>query len=202
MIGWCQEQRHDASCRSAGWQGVMTLPRIVALDDAGALTFQVAPEVQRLEGRTMVHLHECAGDAAQHALRHVAGDTFVIKATLLAHGDAEICISVRHDPTTGEETRIVWNRQRNELRCDMSACSRNQNTSHDCYVAPLHVHTGDELQLDIYVDRSIVEIYAGAYTVCSLRVYPLGSAQHTTFTARGEVVVRELVVRAMQGNNQ
>lgn len=201
MIGWCQEQRHDASCRSAGWQGVMTLPRIVALDDAGAMTFRVAPEVQQLEGRTMVHLHECNPIAAQHALRHVAGDTLVIKATLRAHGDAETCISVRQDATTGEETRIYWNRRRNELRCDMQASSLNQNTSHDCYVAPLHINTGDELQLDIYVDRSLIEIYAGAYTVCSLRVYPQGSAQHTTFTAQGDVMVRELIVRTMQGSN-
>lgn len=202
MIGWCQEQRHDSSCRSAGWQGAMTLPRIVALDDAGALTFTVAPEVTALEGQTFTHLHHTDGETVAHAMRHIAGDTLVIKARIHASSDAQVTIGVRHDPQTGERTTITWNRHSNELRCDMGQSSLNQNTSRDCYSTPLHPSVGDMLDLQIYVDRSVIEVYAGQHTVCTLRVYPVGAAQHYTLQSDGEVHFAEFVVRTMHGSNR
>jgi len=197
MIGWCQEQRHDSSCRAAGWQGVMTLPRIIALDDAGALTFTVAPEVANLEGSTMTHGRDLSVRQAQTALAHVAGDSLVIHARIAAHGDARTTFVLRHDPQSGEQTTVTWDRGNNELICDMAQSSINQNTSHDCYRTTLHASVADELELHIYVDHSIIEIYAGAYTVCTLRVYPTHAANRYQITASGDVSINELIVRQM-----
>ncbi|MCX6015552.1 MAG: glycoside hydrolase family 32 protein [Chloroflexales bacterium] len=197
MIGWCQEQRNESSSRAAGWQGVMTLPRIIALDDAGALTFTVAPEVVNLEGSTITHGRDLTVSQAQTSMAHVAGDSLVIHARIAASGDARTIFVLRHDPQSSEQTTVTWDRGRNELVCDMAQSSLNQNTSHDCYRATLHASVADELELHIYIDHSIIEIYAGAYTVCTLRVYPTHAANRYQITASGDVSINELIVRHM-----
>jgi hypothetical protein len=55
----------------------------------------------------------------------------------------------------------------------------------------------DDLQIDVYVDCSLIEVYAGPYTVCSLRVYPKGDAAHIDFRTTGTVEVREFLVHEM-----
>lgn len=197
MIGWCQEQRHESACRAEGWQGVMTLPRILALDDAGQMTYTVAPEVTALEKSTYTHGRQLTLAQAQLALAHVAGDTLAIHANLTATGDTVTTLVLRHDATSGEATTVTWDRGQNCLHMSMAQSSLNQNTSKDTYTAPLHVSVGDTLDLHIYVDRSLIEIYAGAYTVCSLRVYPTHPAQTYAIHATHEIRVNELFVREM-----
>ncbi|MFN5369776.1 MAG: glycoside hydrolase family 32 protein [Roseiflexaceae bacterium] len=197
MIGWCQEQRHESASRAAGWQGVMTLPRILALDDSGHMTYQVAPEVALLEKGTITHGRQLTTAQAALALAHVAGDALVIHTTIRAQEDAVVTLTLRHDPLSGEATTVTWERAQNRLIMSMAHSSLNQNTSAERYVAPLHPSVNDTLELHIYVDRSIIEVYAGIYTVCTLRVYPTHRADRYTLHTHGEVHFDELIVREM-----
>lgn len=196
MIGWCQEQGGEQLNRAMGWSGVMTLPRILAVDNQGALTYTVAPEVKALEADTLVHGKHLNLAQTQTLMRRVAGDSLVIHATIESSSTVEFV--VRHDPTSGEQTCIRWEPSTNELVCDMSQSSHNQNTAHDTYRATLNKADRDMLTLSIYVDRSIIEIYAGAHTVCSLRVYPTHAANRYQITCAHEVTCHELIVRSMR----
>lgn len=196
MIGWCQEQGGDQLSRALGWSGVMTLPRILALDTQGQMTYTVAPEVNALEADTVVHGRDLNLRQAQTLMGHVAGDALVIHATLSRATTAEFV--VRHDPVSGERTSIRWEHDTNELVCDMSASSLNHNCARDIYRATLHENDRETLKLSIYVDRSIIEIYAGAHTVCSLRVYPTHDAHRYQIHGNDTLSVNELVVRRMK----
>ena len=79
----------------------------------------------------------------------------------------------------------------------MAHSSLNQNTAKDTYVIPLHQSVGQTLDLHIYVDRSLIEVYIGKYAVCTLRVYPTHAAQSYALQATGTVNVNELIVRTM-----
>ena len=79
----------------------------------------------------------------------------------------------------------------------MAQSSHNPGTSHDTYRIPLHQRVGDRLVLDVFVDHSLIEVYAGAYTVCSLRVYPNALADRISLRATGTVQVVECVIREM-----
>ena len=107
MIGWCQEQRHESACRAEGWQGVMTLPRIVALDDAGTLTYTVAPEVTALEQDTLIHAREVTVAQAALALAHVHSDCLVIHASFTGSTDATMTMQLRQDVHSGAQTTLV-----------------------------------------------------------------------------------------------
>jgi beta-fructofuranosidase len=196
MIGWCQEQGGEQLNRAIGWSGVMTLPRVLKLDDAGQLTYTVAPEVTALESDTLVHGRRLNRTQSQTLMSHVSGDSLVIHATMSQVANIEFV--VRYDPISGERTSIRWDSDTNVLICDMSQSSLNQNCSHEIYRAALNDKDRAALKLSIYVDRSIIEIYAGDYTVCSLRVYPTHTANRYYIQGADTLTVDELVVRRMQ----
>lgn len=200
MIGWCQEQRSEMACRSDGWQGVMTLPRLLALDDAGDMTYTVAPEVAALHGATLAHGLQLTVAQAQQLCAHVASRTMQVRLTITAAAESRVSLGVRVDPSSGERTTITWDRTGNALVCSMAQSSENLGTSRDSYRIPLHQSVGDTLTLDVYIDHSLVEIYAGPYTVCSLRVYPTALADRIDLTASGDVRIGELLVREMTTN--
>ena len=195
MIGWCQEQRVEQACRAAGWQGAMTLPRVLALDAAGDLTYTVAPECAALEATTIVHAKHVSLHQLQHQLTHVASRTYRVALHLVAHGADAVTLIVRSDPTTGEQTTITWRPPTNELVCSMERSSLNLGTSHDIYTIPLHHSVGSNLSLDVYVDHSLIEVYAGAYTACTLRVYPNGTADRIDVIAQGNVSITDCLVQ-------
>ena len=195
MIGWCQEQRVEQACRAAGWQGAMTLPRVLALDAAGDLTSAVAPECAALEATTIVHAKHVSLRQLQHQLTHVASRTYRVALQLVATGADTVTLVVRSDPTTGEQTTITWLPTTNELVCSMARSSNNPGTSRDVYTIPLHHSVGNALSLDVYVDHSLIEVYAGAYTVCTLRVYPNGTADRIELIAHGDVSIPDCLVQ-------
>jgi len=195
MIGWCQEQCGEQLSRALGWSGVMTLPRMLALDAHGHMTYTVAPEMKALEAETLVHGRNLNRTQIQTLLSHVAGDSLVIHTTISSQTPVEL--AVRHDPVSGERTIIRWDTEAHELICDMSQSSLNQNCARDIYRAALHQSDRETLTLSVYVDRSIIEIYAGAYTVCTLRVYPTHAANRYQIESKGDLACEELVVRSM-----
>jgi beta-fructofuranosidase len=195
MIGWCQEQRVEQACRAAGWQGAMTLPRVLALDAAGDLTYAVAPECAALVARTMVHAKHVSWHQLRHQLTHVASRTYRIALQLAANGAHAVTLIVRSDQSTGEQTTITWRPTTNELICSMARSSINAGTSHDVYTIPLHHSVGSALSLDVYVDHSLIEVYAGMHTVCTLRVYPNGTADRIDLIAEGDVAITDCLVQ-------
>lgn len=195
MIGWCQEQRVEQACRAAGWQGAMTLPRVIALDAAGDLTYAVAPECAALVARTMVHAKHVSWHQLRHQLTHVASCTYRIALQMAANGAHAVTLIVRSDQSTGEQTTITWRPTTNELVCSMARSSINAGTSHDVYTIPLHHTVGSALSLDVYVDHSLIEVYAGVHTVCTLRVYPNGTADRIDLIAEGDVAITDCLVQ-------
>lgn len=198
MIGWCQEQCGEQLNRAMGWSGVMTLPRILTLDSDGQLMYHVAPEVAALEDESLTHGRAISIAQAQTMLQHISGDSLVIHATINGSTDSDIEFVVRYDPQSGEQTRIRWDIATHELVCDMSQSSLNHTCATDTYRAKLHANDRTQLQLSIYVDRSIIEVYAGDYTVCSLRVYPTHSANRYAIRGASTTSLQELRVNRMR----
>jgi beta-fructofuranosidase len=53
LWGWIQERRSDAAMTAAGWSGMMSLPRVLALDPAGNLRIRIVPETAVLRGNSL-----------------------------------------------------------------------------------------------------------------------------------------------------
>lgn len=171
MFGWLQEARSEAAQRAAGWAGVMTLPRVLSLAPDGTLRSAPTPEVEALRGDA---LDVEAPLPLAFELRAVVevGDE-IAGFTLRSVGDGSEAVRVGYDP--GAEV----------LFFEGAGCAPTALTSGEVQRAPLALSAGEMLDLRVFVDHSVVEIFANGDVALSARTYP--SAERVTFEPVSDV---------------
>jgi beta-fructofuranosidase len=171
MFGWLWEGRSQAAFEAAGWAGVMSLPRVLSLRADGWIDFEPAPELASLRGahRRWDHVPLVS---TEYILPEVQGNALEIIAEL-APGDADICgVDVLRSRDGAEYTRVVYDRARRRLEIDRRHSSSNAEDQHDVQGGELELLDGEPLRLRIFVDRSVVEVFANGRACVTSRVYP------------------------------
>ena len=196
--GWLREDRDAEAQREAGWSGVMSLPCELALTPEGALAKKPAPEV---EGLRVGHRRwrDVVVTTTPHVMEGVDGWRVELNA-VLEPGTAEIMgISILRSPDGAEETRIVYDRSHGVMAVDRRRASLNPATRSDLREVAVHPAADGSLGLRIFVDGSVVEIFASDGTSISSRVYPSrpDSTSIGLFTESGTAVVRSLDIWRM-----
>jgi beta-fructofuranosidase len=157
MFGWLWEQRGNAE--KYGWQGAQSLPRVITLGDDGLLRYAPAPEVETLRGKRTRVKDVAVSPEGQGYLGAVKGDALEIDARL-SSGSAD------------RETRIVFDAKAGILSIDRSRASADPTAARELRSAPLKLAPGEDLNLRIFVDRSVLEVYANGRTCLTSRIYP------------------------------
>lgn len=157
MWGWIPEGRDDALCEVAGWSGMLSLPRVVTLRDNGRLGFAPVPELQKLRGQ-----HHRQPSAIQ-------SDSLEICAMFKPTERVEIGVRCSAD----ERARIFYDPQTATLGIDRSHsrpadCEHDLSTLSGNYPLP----ADGLLTFHIFVDNSVIEVFANGEAVVTGRVYP------------------------------
>ncbi len=213
FFDWIRELRGTDDERASGWSGVMTLPRVLSLAADGSLLIEPAPELAalRLGARRWVDL----GLPAQGELRldGVHSDSFELHLVVPPSDATELGLKVRCSPDGAEQTVVTCDRAAGTLSVDVSRSSldariryryyrfegplaRRPETERDCprQVAPLRLGAAEPLDLRVFVDRSVIEVYANRRQCLTQRVYPTreDSLGVALFSRGGPAVVARL----------
>jgi beta-fructofuranosidase len=172
MFGWLREERTGAAIAAAGWSGAMSLPRVLSLSPEGRLHMAPAPEVATLRGRHVRRDASAISGAETIFLDGIAGDMIEISLDLALDDASTVGLCVRCSPDGTEETRIVYDRAMRELSIDRTRSSLDRTTRLDRSAAPLRLEDGETLRLRVFVDHSIVEVFAEPGVWITSRVYP------------------------------
>lgn len=166
LIGWLQEQRPDEHLLEAGWAGVLSLPRDVWIEE-GEVRQTFAAETAALRGA------ETRVDTVTGADRETLYDAVAFEARLGVgrRGSEAYELDVAASPDGEERTRlrVDWNAQ--QILIDKSATSRRDGPSTEMQTA-LHPGIGDEVDLHLHVDGSVVEVIVDQRVAISTRIYP------------------------------
>jgi len=81
-------------------------------------------------------------------------------------------VAVRRAPDGGEQTLIVFDAALGQLTLDRSHASLDPDTRADMHTAPLALAPGEALRLRIFIDHSILEVFANDTVSISTRIYP------------------------------
>ncbi len=200
MFGWVTEGRTEAAQRASGWSGVMCLPRVLLLGGDGLLRIEPAPEMQvlrsvhrrfgglQLPAETMAPLDGVDASCAELAVafeREIAG---------------EIGIAVGRSPDGAEETRIVYSRSEGRLSLDPGASSTAPEVvGREVQHAPLELDREEALDLRVFIDRSIVEVFANGRQCLTQRIYPSHrDSSGVALFAEADATVRSIDVWQMR----
>ena len=162
-----------------GWDNIMTLPTHLSLRDDNSLSIRPVDEIESLRGdRTAADNVEV--EAGQHVvLDSIEGNAIEISMTI-DPGDAhEVGLNVLQSPDAEETTRISffpkgrpWGGSAH-LQIDGSSSSiRTDLISRPPELAPFDLGEGEPINLRIFVDRSIIEVFANDRQCLTLRAYP------------------------------
>jgi beta-fructofuranosidase len=64
LWGWIRERRTDAQMKTAGWSGMMSLPRVLTLDPDGTLRMRILPETAKLRSSSIAPSASAASPAS------------------------------------------------------------------------------------------------------------------------------------------
>jgi beta-fructofuranosidase len=172
MWGWLREEREPQAHVAAGWAGVMSLPRVLSLRPDGMLDMRPAPELASLRG-PRYHLRDVdlkpEGSPLPTDLR---GDTLEIIAELDPGDATEIGIAVRCAPDHSEQTRVTYDPFHQRLAIDSSESSLSAEAQGGAHSGPLPLSGGEMLRLQVFIDRSVVEVFGNERVCVTSRVYP------------------------------
>ena len=164
---------------------VMALPRVLTLAADGSLGMAPIAELAALRAET-ARLAACAlAENASQALP-LGGQALEIAIEAVLADDAVLALDVCCSPDGREATRIVVDRGAGTLAVDTSRSSLRTDIcrrypvimavqdAQDVAVqtAPLALAAGEQLQLRVFVDRSIVEVFANGRQAVTQRIYP------------------------------
>ena len=172
LFGWLKERRAVESQVAAGWAGVMTLPRVLSLGSKNQLEFAVAEEVSRLRSEQVCHKSLSISDESPHILKVVQGDSLEILAEIALDTADAFGLKVRCSPDGEEETLIIYDRQTCELIVDGKHSSTDTSAINEVRSSPLNLAEGEPLKLHVFIDRSVLEIFANDRTCLTVRIYP------------------------------
>ena len=155
LWGWIPETRPEAEYRAAGWAGAMALPRTLSLDRDGGLRISPAPAVEVLRAH---HSQVNGGDRnrdkvlASIRIRDQAGE---IQARFAAKRGFLLRLRAEKGETFAEIAYDPHNKDP-ELRVNGTA-------------APFETNEG--VTLRVFLDGSVLEVFANEKVVITARVY-------------------------------
>jgi beta-fructofuranosidase len=209
LWGYIRERRSREAQLAAGWSGVLSLPRVLSLTTDGSLRIEPAPQLQVLRSKRLFRRSSAVTPSDPALLEHVRGDCLEISAEFES-GSAEECgLRVRCAPDLSEETLIVYNRRTRRLVIDTKKSSLYGNSCswNDCpsekvdagsmpvgsmpmlQEAQLDLAERELLQLQVFLDGSVVEVFANKRVCITGRVYPsqIGSLHLGLLAIGGDV---------------
>lgn len=173
MWGWLREGRDLEAQRAAGWSGVMSLPRLLRLHADGTVGQTPAPELEMLRD-THQHITDVElGPSTSERILDLHGDTLELRAEFELGSAATCGISVRCSPDGTEATHIRYHREAQQLELDTRQSSTDPAQLHrDVYMVVCPLGPDERLNLRVFLDRSVIEVFANERACGTVRVYP------------------------------
>jgi len=177
---WVLDQRTEYNTPD-----VMTMPRVLSLDKNGQLLIDVPKEFEAL--RTNYRKCECVTVEAGNeiSLDNISGDVMELLCTIKPCSGSIFGIKVRVSDDLSEQTAIIVNMFNETISVDTSNSSLSKtvyrqypirrgrdNVDVPIQIAPFTLGVDEPLTLRIFIDKSIIEIYANRKQCITQRIYP------------------------------
>ena len=171
MWGWIREARPRDQYAAAGWASCLTLPREISLDDAGELNVKPAEELKQLRSSMLLDDIVDLG-ADERTVLAVSGDCLEISLNINQADCRRFGIQFRRTPDGGQFTELRYDYATHTLRLDRERSSATGEVTRDPCECELVLGRGETLKLTIFLDKSVIEIYANGRISMASRIYP------------------------------
>ncbi len=152
-----------------GYMNGTAMIRELSLDEDGDLLIKPYSEVNKLHDELLGAIQNATIAEANALLANIEGDMLHIKLELENQGATNLGISVRRSSDEREETRIDYRYTNQTLSIDTNKSSLSQDMK--ALTGGNLDLKGENLKLDIYVDRSLIEAFVNDRNSVTAKAY-------------------------------
>lgn len=159
--------------RTYGWSGVFSFPRVLWYD--GGLKMAPACELDALQTGEQAFSVGTVNGTVPLAVTN--GTSFRLKATIQPQTATRCGFRILAAPNGEQYVDIAVDRTGEALTVDLSHCGDSPWAV--CERAPFSLAPNEPIELDIFVDRSVIEVYANRRQAVCRRAYPTDPTRAT-----------------------
>ncbi|MGD0613046.1 MAG: glycoside hydrolase family 32 protein [Anaerolineales bacterium] len=197
-LAWLMEDRSPQAQASAGWSGVLSLPRLVRLSSDDSLVSGPIEEMKQLRGDDF-HIQNVTIPPASEIALPVEGSSLEIQAEFefspSCHG-LKLCCS----PDEREETFVGYDFLTQQVFVDRQQSSLSPEVNRGIVKTAYRQKEHEPLRLHLFLDRSVMEVFVDNAIAITTRLYPTrpDSLGIGAFARQGAVTIKSLDIWKMK----
>ncbi len=155
-----------------GWSGTMSLPRVLALAPDGTLRMNPPKEIELLRYNPKQKTNFAVKAESEVAIDGVGGNSLELDLEMNAPSAKQYGVKVCCSPGGEEQTLVYYDAAEKKLKVDTTKSSLEDGPK-TIEAGPFELPAGEPLKLRVFVDKSVVEVFAndGRQAVMR-RIYP------------------------------
>ncbi len=201
MWSWVFDDRPDSIKNYYGWTGTYGLPRSLWLGSDGTLRMRPIKELETLRMKESLFSDIKVKPGSEVKLNEQCTELMELEVTIMPDNALKCGVKVCLSDDGREETVIYYDRTEGKLKFDTrkSGLEFGRKIIEE---APFELKNGEPLILRIFVDKSIVEVFANDKQAIARMVYPtLGGKGISLFSEGANIEVKSVKVWELSSCN-
>ncbi len=185
-----------------GWSGTMSLPRVLSLGADGSLRMNPPQEIEQLRYNGKQKTGLTVTDGAELALEGMGGRSLELELEMSAPAARQFGIKVCCSPGGEEQTPVFYDAVEQKLKVDTTKSSLTEGAK-SVEAGPFSLPADEPLKLRVFIDKSVVEVFANGRQAVMRRIYPSrpDSIGVKLFSNGGPAEVRALQIWELAPSN-
>ncbi|MEM7369119.1 MAG: glycoside hydrolase family 32 protein [Bacteroidota bacterium] len=167
-----------------GWTGTYGLPRSLWLGEDGRLRMRPVKELAALRQNYQYRENIAVPSDEEVLLGFVDYELQELELTIDPGKSQQVGVLVAGSADGQEQTALYYDAETKELVCDATKSSLDYG-ARVVERAPFELQDNEQLVLRVFVDRSVVEVYANDRQAIARRIYPRLGGHHVKLFSKG-----------------
>ncbi|MHC4213582.1 MAG: glycoside hydrolase family 32 protein, partial [Planctomycetota bacterium] len=171
MWAWLFDGRKKRTRRASAWSGTMGLPRVLWLGDDGMLRMAPPEELKILRYNPMKLQSLTLKADSELPLKDFSSNSCELSIEMAPDGAQQFGVKVCASPDGQEETLVYYDAKDKKLKIDTDKSSLGEGPK-SVEAGPFELKPGETLKLRVFVDKSVIEVFANDRQAVMRRIYP------------------------------
>ena len=171
MWAWLMDYQEFGIRFDHGWSGTMSLPRVLSLDDSDRMLIDLPEEIEALRYGEVFLENFTIPPKVDLPIDWKLGTSFELSIDVQIGDVDRFGVKVCVAPDGSEQTVVAYDFIQQRLLIDTTR-SGPDSAAGSVESAPLPINRMSPLRLRIFVDKSVVEVFANRKQAIARRIYP------------------------------
>ncbi|WP_161622640.1 LamG-like jellyroll fold domain-containing protein [Cesiribacter andamanensis] len=175
-IGIVPETRNVGDQLKAGWRQTFSIPRVIRLLQDSTIGHYPHPNLCRLRQNEVLLANRSIAKGSKNNLSEFGGNQLNLKFSVKADSAAKFSLQLLKNDAGTQYTAFHFDLEKNLVALD-TRYAHAQEALREYTTADYVFEHKEEIQLEVFIDHSVVEIFIDNLLVLSTRSYPAQSSQ-------------------------